>query len=385
MNNTAKIPAVIQAALLDQKVPLDGCNLMLPTQTFGEVLGMFDKVTVEVVTINPDPEAGEVFPLDGKDESDKLALGKIPLEKIGNALGIVWDPKTTTIIESSERKSRAKATGAMRKPNGEYIVMSEEKTVDLGAIEEEQRFKVEKDAERGKIVEEYGKIVWETSKNGKKFPKREPFKSEAEKLAWIDREVRKGVLAYRKFKDERAMTGAKERVIRAFLAIKGTYTRKELEKPFAFPRVTLDAAKMLASPETRAAAVERLTGSVVSIFGPGQDREMVDVSPAKQLTVELQPSSEEPSAVAQEEEEPLFEDEGSTPQPPFAESEEQKVKRLREQLAIALEGVGPKNREAGRAWLANSADSKNPVKLAEKIAATDQIIAKAKARREGAA
>lgn len=267
-STTSNVPAVVQAALAEQKVALKNCNLMLPTQTFGEVLGMFDKVTIEVVTVNPDPEAGDVFPLDGKG-GNKLALGKVPLQKIANALGILWDPKTTTILESSDTKSRAKATGAMRKPNGEYVVVSEEKTVDLGAIEEEQRLKIEDDAQRGKILEVNGKIQWEKTDGGKSYPKRVPFQSDAEKAAWIDREVRKVMLSYRKFKDERAMTGAKERVIRAFLAIKGTYSRDELARPFAFPRVTLDAAKMLASPETRAAAVEKLTGSVVSIFGPG--------------------------------------------------------------------------------------------------------------------
>jgi len=262
-NNTGNVPAVVKQALEEQRIKPESCNLMLPTQTFGEVLGMFDRVTVEVVTINPNPEQGDVYPVDGKrNGSDKLALGKVPLQKIANALGIVWDPQTTTVIESSDTKSRAKATGAMRKPNGEYVVVSEEKTVDLTAIEEEQRLKIEEDAEKGKIV------GWDENERGKSYPKFAPWKDEKEKAAHIELAVRKALLPYRKFKDERAMTGAKERVIKAFLGVKSTYSRAELAKPFAFPRVTSDSAKMLATPETRAAAVERLTAGVASIFGP---------------------------------------------------------------------------------------------------------------------
>jgi len=294
-DSTSNVPAVVQQALAEQRIKPENCNLMLPTQTFGEVLGMFDRVTVEVVTINPDPEAGDVFKLDK--DGDKLALGKVPLQKISNALGIVWDPQTTTILESSDTKSRAKATGAMRKPNGEYVVVSEEKTVDLAAIEEEQRLKIEADAERGKIAEINGKIQWEKTSTGKSFPKREPFKSDAEKKTWIELQIRKAVLPYRKFKDERAMTGAKERVIRAFLGVKSTYSPAELAKPFAFPRVTSDSAKMLATPETRAAAVERLTAGVASIFGPQarEERMALTEQPAER-TVDPQSGEVLPAA-----------------------------------------------------------------------------------------
>ena len=274
------LPAVVKAAISEQKVNLDQVNLMLPTQTFGEVLGMYDKVTIEVVTIDTSKNAGEVFEISGK-----KSLGRVPLEKISSAVGIIWDPVNTTILESSSTKSRAKATGALRKPNGEFIVLSEEKTVDLEAIEEEQRLKTEDDAKRGKIVEVNGQIQWEHTDSGKAFPKREPFKSEKETADWIDREVRKAMISYRKFKDERAMTGAKERCIRALLALKSSYTDAELAKPFAFPRVLPDVNKMLADPAVRQAAIERMSGAVTSIFGPGRSER--DVTPSRAALPEV--------------------------------------------------------------------------------------------------
>jgi hypothetical protein len=235
---------------------------------------MYDKVTIEVVTIDVSKNAGEVFEISGK-----KSLGRVPLEKIASAVGIIWDPVHTTILESTSIKSRAKATGALRKPNGEFIVLSEEKTVDLEAIEEEQRLKTEDDAKRGKIVEVNGQIQWEHTQEGKAYPKREPFKSEQEATDWIDREVRKAMISYRKFKDERAMTGAKERCIRALLALKSSYTDAELAKPFAFPRVLPDVNKMLADPALQQAAIERMSGAVTSIFGPGRSER--DVTPPR--------------------------------------------------------------------------------------------------------
>ena len=261
------LPAVVQTAITEQGIDLSKVNLMLPTQTFGEVLSQFDKVLIETVEIDPNPKNGDVYEPGTK---GKFALGKRPLQAISNAVGIVWDPKTTTNLESSEYKARAKATGAMRKPNGEIIIVTEEKTVDLKAIEEKLRITQEGYADKGK------KTGWDGGR-----PVLSPWSGEEEKQRSIDREVRTALIQYRLFKDERAMTGAKERVIRAFMAIKATYTQAELSKPFAFPRVILDTDKLLAVPEVRQAAIERMTGTVGSIFGPAKREQVLPNLPVE--------------------------------------------------------------------------------------------------------
>jgi hypothetical protein len=324
MNGT-NLPAVVQKAITENRVDLNKVNLMLPTQTFGEVLGMYDRVTIEVVIIDPSKDAGEVFNIGGK-----KSLGRIPLEKIASAVGIIWDPVTTTVIESSPTKSRAKATGALRKPNGEFIVLSEEKTVDLEAIEAEQRLKTEDEAKLGKIVEVNGKIVWNHTEDGKAFPKREPFKNEQDRADWIEREIRKAMISYRKFKDERAMTGAKERCVRALLALKSSYSDEELKKPFAFPRVLPDVNKMLADPAIRQAAIERMTGAAATIFGPGNMRQERPVLTIREAVSDagLEISAEEVSEPAPE----------SVDDDPFDEKEQAEAAMdPREKARLALE------------------------------------------------
>jgi hypothetical protein len=231
--NQGNLPAVIQAAIKTQGIDLAQVNLMLPTQSFGAILGEFDRVSLEVVTIDPNPEKGDVAIIGGK-----KALCRPPIDRIGAALGIIWDPAQTGIIESTDRKSRAKATGALHKPNGEWIVLSEEKTVDMDVFEDEQRANLSKKV------------------------------SGAE----LEMAVAKSMLQYRKFKDERAMTGARLRCVKALIGLKAAFTDAELSRPFAFPRVTFDSNKALNSPELRQQAIERGMGAVGTIFGNGNGK-----------------------------------------------------------------------------------------------------------------
>ena len=258
-----KLPAVLEQAVQVQKIELSKVNFMLPSQTFGEVIGKFDKVTLEVVQVDPNPKNGDVYEVaDGK-----FALTKIPLKKISAAISIQWVPATTGSVECTDKISRAKATGVMRKPNGDLITITDEKTIDMDTIEEELRFKAEEKAEHGNPdkVKEWGK----NEKTGKSYPKKlEPWTSEEEHDRWVERKVKIGSMEKRKFKNELAMSGALNRVIRSFVAIKNSYTAEEIAKPFVFPRVTIDTGKMLNDPKLRGAAIGLIAGSTTTVFGP---------------------------------------------------------------------------------------------------------------------
>jgi hypothetical protein len=270
------LPAVIETAAKHQGLILQDVNLIMPTETFGAVLGQFDKITLETVRIDTS-DAREVYEPGGKGKG--FALGKIPLQAIASAISIQWDPRYTGIVESTTRKSRAKAVGILRKPNGETITQTEEKTIDLDVDEDDLRDKAESDASKGNPD---GKVVeWGETKTGKKYPlKFTPWINTGEKEAWISRKVKEGIKQRRRFKDELAMTGAKDRVIRAFLALKSTYTAEELSKPLAFPRVTTDTSKMLDDPRVRSAAIGMIGQTTSALYGQ-------DVS--KQADIEVGP------------------------------------------------------------------------------------------------
>ena len=261
------LPAVIDAAMNLQKIENTEINLILPSKSYGAALGKYDKVIIEVIKIDPIPENGEVFEI-----NKKLSLCKPALDKIGNALHIKWDPQLTGIIESTPNKSRAKAVGRLSMPNGDIITMVEEKTVDLEAFEEEQRIVLEEKAIKGNYT--LGPTKWGTTKSGKKYPLEFPaWKNEKEKTDIINLAVRKAMIQYRKFKDERAMTGARERCIKAIIALKSSYTAQELSLPFAFPIVTLDTSKMLEDEDMRDIAIEKMTGATHKIFKNKQEKE----------------------------------------------------------------------------------------------------------------
>lgn len=336
------VPAVVQTALDERSIDPRKVNLLLPTETYGSLIGKYDRLTVEVVRIDPNPKAGEVFQIEGR-----LAPARPAYQKIGSAIGLVEDPRHTGIIDRGSRHSRAKATAAMRKPNGDWLVLSEEKTCDVDAFEEEQRIKFDEKAERGNFN---GKVTkWGETRGGKKFPEAfEPWESDEQRQRTIDMAVRKATLPYLKFRDERAMTGAYERLVRKFLAMKASYDPAELSRPFAIPRVTVDTDKMLEDPQMREVAMSRITGSVAGLFGPrenggeGEDEVFSPPDqPGEDRTVLGIPPSED-----DEEDDPFA--------PPAAGNPRDEI---RETLEGYRERMSERQIEQLDAWLSENADA----------------------------
>jgi len=221
-------------------------------------------------------------------------------------------------------KSRAKATGAYRKPNGEWVPWTEEKTIDCEVYGEKMRLSYEEKSEKGNFTRIKS---WGETNKGKKYPICEPWKDEQEKQDCINRAVARTVLQRREFKDELAMSGAKERVIRHMISMKSSYSAEELRKPFAVPRVVTDIDKMLENPEVREEAMRRMTGAVSSIFGPGNGsgRER-NITPQRQA-IEEDAGLEIPASEVHEVPEdplPTFDDPGASLQ---EESKDQVIRR----------------------------------------------------------
>ena len=95
--------------------------------------------------------------------------------------------------------------------------------VDLEVIEQEMRDQYEKKSHS----------LMEQNKKEKK-----PW-TEEQRKEYVEKNIRRDMLQKRKFRLQLAQTGAMDRVIRKILALKGTYKKEEIEKPFIVPKIAL--------------------------------------------------------------------------------------------------------------------------------------------------
>jgi hypothetical protein len=170
-----------------------------------------NSVTIETVTISPNPNDGEVYaPTGGR---GALALRKPALFKLASAAGIQWHPTECKRVDNLSNPDLViyRAVAAVRKPSGEPMIMSASYELYLPDVEAEIRFNYEN----------------KQRKDPKKYPD-------------IDYLVKRDILQIRKYKHELAETKAMLRVIRAMLTIKSTYKAQELQRPFAIPRIDFD-------------------------------------------------------------------------------------------------------------------------------------------------
>ena len=89
--------------------------------------------------------------------------------------------------------------------------------------------------------------------------------AEKDRPKYIDRYVKTNLAQLRKTWAEKAMTGAKLRVIRSLLGTKGTYTKAELEKPFVIPTVAFTPD--YSNPMVQQLLLMQAMGGANSLFG----------------------------------------------------------------------------------------------------------------------
>ena len=313
-------PIRVVEAAERQGVDLDAGNLIVPSENFGHDIGQYDKVVIEVIRINPELSEGEVY-LQGK---EYVFTGRT-LQNISNLIGIMWDPKYTGLIHSVGSERVGKAVGAVRNSHGDWVPVTASKTINIDAYEDEMIDKYTEEADKGDCRKDYnGHFIsvdkWEETSQGKKYPVFKPWPNESTKEKWINKCVRKAVIRYREFANEKAETGAVLRAIRKLYPFKSTYRKEELLKPFYLPRVTIDNDKVMSSPELRQMSLNRALGVRNFVFGvPG--RSLIEKSQNQEPRVvgssevkhEEQESQEEQEAkTVNIPEDPVFEDDKIT-------------------------------------------------------------------------
>ena len=261
-----------------------GYNLLLPQSTDVQ-MSPFYSYHVEVVPCDTSENSGDIFKTGSintgmKDQKgnfvwvETYALTKPMLNKLAMAAGIQFNPDQTFGTRVDQYTYRAKAQGAMRKSDGTARTETDQKEICLKDEEDKYRLEFMDKAAQGitdeKQAKEAAKLfkgTWVklTNKWGKTVDGY--LVDESDRQRYIDRSVMVNIALLRKTWAEKAMTGAKLRVIRALLGLKGTYTREELSRGFAIPTVVFSPDYN--DPMVRQAMLTSGINGVTNMFGGG--------------------------------------------------------------------------------------------------------------------
>ena len=265
----------MQNSLVEIQQRYRDCNILMPVSTEVQ-LNPFYKYTVMEVKADLTDNSGDIFKVGntkvGDNYVDVFSPSKPLLMKIASAAGIQFDPNNTYGTYISKNCYRAKAYGAMRMPDGTGKTHCDEKTINLE--DEEDRFRLEfmdksiegiKDKKAAEEAERLFKGRWADSTDKWGKPCKAYIIADEDRQKYIDRSVLVNMTLLRKTFAEKAMTGAILRVIRALTGLKSQYTKKELEKPFAIPRVTFSPD--YSDPEVRRAMLDQGMNAVSNMFG----------------------------------------------------------------------------------------------------------------------
>lgn len=261
-----------------------GYNLLLPQSTDVQI-SPFYSYHVEVVPCDTSENSGDIFKTGSintgmKDQKgnfvwvETYALTKPMLNKLAMAAGIQFNPDQTFGTRIDQYTYRAKAQGAMRKSDGTARTETDQKEICLRDEEDKYRIEFMDKAAQGitdeKQAREAAKLFsgrWVKLKNKWGKDVDGYIIDESDRQRYIDRSVMVNMALLRKTWAEKAMTGAKLRVIRALLGLKGTYTREELSRGFAIPTVVFSPDYN--DPMVRQAMLTSGINGVTNMFGGG--------------------------------------------------------------------------------------------------------------------
>ncbi|MCD8011599.1 MAG: hypothetical protein LUG99_00205 [Lachnospiraceae bacterium] len=255
-------------------------NLLLPTATDVQ-LNPFYKYHVEEVPVDTTTNSGDIFKVgslkntlpNGKEEYvDMYSLSKPLLNKLAMAAGIQFNPKETYGERLDRITYRAQAQGALKKADGTARTETDQKVICLE--DEEDKYKIEfadkavkgiTDKKAADAAAELFAGKWVEVKNKWGRTVNAYVIDEKDRERYIERSVKVNMALLKKTWAEKAMTGAKLRVIRALLGLKGAYTLAELKKNFAIPTVVFSPD--YSDPQVRQAMLDRGLSSMNNMFG----------------------------------------------------------------------------------------------------------------------
>jgi hypothetical protein len=177
---------------------------IIVAQPLTYVAPMFRVIPVRV-DIDPNPDAGDVYV---NTQNGTLALRRIALMRLADAMGIDWPPGQSRRIDDGADNERViwQAAARVLLPNGTWRPLTGTYEVDVRAREVEYRQQLEAKRNAGDVEQKVAR----------------------ERAAWLRHKI------------ARAETGAVERLI-ASLGIERAYPPPKLRNPFLVTRVIPDA------------------------------------------------------------------------------------------------------------------------------------------------
>lgn len=256
-------------------------NLAIPFVETQQI-NPFYKMSVSLLYADTDERASQIFKVGsrslGNDQwEDLYSLTKPFLQRLATEAGIQFSPDSGNVTKVDENTWKASAFGAIRLPDGSVRTSNNFKVIDLATEEKKYRLAYEEKAERGisdykAASEASGKYAgnWvDTGRtNNKGYPVRLYMVSEQDRGKYIENSLLDAMTQLRANAPQKAATGAILRVIRDLLGIKGTYTVKELKKPFAVARTSFSPDYN--DPMIKQMLLQQAMQSVGNLFGNTQ-------------------------------------------------------------------------------------------------------------------
>jgi hypothetical protein len=228
-------------------------NVLVPTATLQEI-SPFHKPVLEIVNINPDPKGGDVYEV--VSGSGNYSMTAASLSKISFAAGLIWNAKgcQRTDDGSKPKEVSYRMEAVVRKEDGTYMPLNAEYLIDLDVINEEI----------SNSYEAKSQAIMKDPKNRWK---------ESDRVAYVERSIKRDMLQKRKFRLQLAQTGAMGRVVKKILGLKSTYTKEELQRPFVVPKIVFSPD--VSDPKVREMLLKQGLDATNLLFG-GQEKTIID-------------------------------------------------------------------------------------------------------------
>lgn len=211
------------------------CNLLIPEIAIGG-LSIFHKPVVDKITLSVDPKQGDVY---NDSNAHGLVISGKGLAKLATTAGIIWDHNRCRRVDDRRDRNYCayRAIGGLRKPDGAVVWADASYDIDFDVLHDQ-------------LLEKY------TAKA----------KQDKKGQEWIDYCVNRDFQQKLTHKLKLCETGAKNRVIRKLLGLKGTYNPNELKNPFVCPRIVFQPDYN--DPMVKEKMIDAHIASMTGLYGP---------------------------------------------------------------------------------------------------------------------